>query len=434
MPAKERIRLTEARVRDVPTPPAGGRTTVYDLDSPLMLRVTPSGSRAWYVRRRINGEPKRVRLAAWPETSVEQARRLASATVGEIAAGRDPVADRRQRQAEASAAAYTFEDAFTDYLDLGGKQGGKRTRGRKPSTEREYRRLVDRHIPKWKSKVLAGITGDDVVRVYRKVGKSNGEATANALMRPVRAVFRFALKRGRIPSNPVDALAGDWYEDHERDNVIPPDQLPAWWAEVERLRWLNVPPAHAVHCDLAAFILLTGLRRGEASSLPWSAVKDEVITIAETKNERALKLPVTPAVAAILERRKEAAGRSPHVFPSPGKKGGHVVELRYMLAKLATVGIEHSVHDMRRTFASVAAPLIPGPVLKAIMNHKARKGGDVTQRHYVRLDANQLRPHLDAVHRELMGEFYPDSSKKRRDAADLSDETDVSKGQSPPRG
>ena len=62
------------------------------------------------------------------------------------------------------------------------------------------------------------------------------------------------------------------------------------------------------------FLLLTGLRAKEGSSLQWSNVSANAITIKETKNGDAHIIPITQRTRVILETIKGDASACPHVF------------------------------------------------------------------------------------------------------------------------
>ncbi len=393
----KRFPFTERRLADLPKPEAR-RTLYHDAKSALKFEITPADSRTFYLVQRVNGRPKRVRIGAWPELTIEAARRLAIGKSADIANGIDPVEQARAKEAESQRDGYSFEDAVNDYLN------DRKAQGRvKAGTEAEYRRLVDKHLADWKPRPLARIDKPAILAKHRHVGVRNGKATANALMRVVRAVLAFATDMDRLDKNPAAVLRGKWFEDVARDTVIPAEKIPDWRAALVKLRD-EKPEGMAVAADMLDLILLTGLRKGEARRIKWADVDEGagVLSIHETKNKLPLRLPITPAMAEILARRAKARrGRSAWVFPSVGNRrseDGPMREPRHAMAEIeAETGISVTVHDLRRTFISIAAPLVPGPVLKALVNHKAHKSGDVTQRHYVRLTPEQLRPHLQAV-------------------------------------
>ena len=114
------------------------------------------------------------------------------------------------------------------------------------------------------------------------------------------------------------------------------------------------------------FLLLTGLRRGEASGLRWDAVdfRRRTLTLAEgdTKAGRELVLPLTEHMLKILHRRQGE--------PRPFAIG----ETKRIVAQVSELsGVVVSCHDLRRSFAGYADELgISLPVLKSLLNHSAK--------------------------------------------------------------
>jgi integrase len=96
----------------------------------------------------------------------------------------------------------------------------------------------------------------------------------------------------------------------------------------------------------------------------------------------------------LLERRHaEAAGA--FVFPGDGKEG-HIVEPRKQVLRVSREsGVDFRVHDLRRTFATVAESLdIPAYALKRLLNHKT--SNDVTAG-YIIADVERLRDPMQKV-------------------------------------
>ena len=109
--------------------------------------------------------------------------------------------------------------------------------------------------------------------------------------------------------------------------------------------------------DLILFLLYTGFRRSEATTLRWDDVDLDagVVRLAEaaTKSKRMLELPMSDIVRDLLQRRRDL-GDTGWVFPA-NSKSGHVEEPRHFLEQVTkATEIDVSVHDLRRTFISVA--------------------------------------------------------------------------------
>ena len=141
--------------------------------------------------------------------------------------------------------------------------------------------------------------------------------------------------------------------------------------------------------DYLLFILLTGCRREEAAALRWSEVDltGRAVTFLDTKNGTDFRLPLSDYLVDLLIWRKRAA-QSAFVFAGEGGTG-HLVEPRRQMAKVVAMsGIEFTLHDLRRTFATIAESLdLSAYALKRLLNHKS--GSDVTAG-YIVPDAERL--------------------------------------------
>ena len=222
-------------------------------------------------------------------------------------------------------------------------------------------------------------------------------AFANLAMRYLRAVFNFAIAEYAaadgtpvLMHNPVAHLSRTraWYRVGRRQTVIKPHQLAPWLKAV-----MTLP--NQVMQDYFLFILLTGLRREEAATLKWADVDIEArtFTLADTKAHRSHTLPLSDFLLEMLKRRK-ADTKGDFVFgDSQDRK---VSNVRYAIEKVeGASGLSFCVHDLRRTFATIAESLdIPAYALKRLLNHAT--GGDVTAG-YIVVDVERLRPPMQRI-------------------------------------
>ena len=94
-----------------PDPPAD-RMYVYDAATPgLAVCVTATGKKNFYLYRRIEGKPERVKLGTFPGMSLEQARKALAKFNGRLASGQNPTDDRRTVRAT-----MTLGDLWAFYL------------------------------------------------------------------------------------------------------------------------------------------------------------------------------------------------------------------------------------------------------------------------------------------------------------------------------
>lgn len=146
--------------------------------------------------------------------------------------------------------------------------------------------------------------------------------------------------------------------------------------------------------DYFLLILFTGFRRQEAASLKWSDVdlKAKTMTIEDTKNRERHTIPLSNFLEKLLLRRKQATGNSLYVFPADSSTG-YLYEPRKAMLKVAELSdVPFTIHDLRRTFITIAESLgIPVYALKRLLNHKMKS--DVTAG-YVIMDVERLRKPL----------------------------------------
>ena len=148
-------------------------------------------------------------------------------------------------------------------------------------------------------------------------------------------------------------------------------------------------------------MLFTGLRRQEAAQLTWETVdlKDRTLVIADPKNRQPFLLPFSDYVAEIFSRRRQAA-EGAYVFPGDGRLG-YLIEPRNPIAKVIEAsGVDFTIHDLRRTFITVAESIDIQPyAIKRMVNHKMR--GDVTAG-YIVAHVQRLREPVGRVSEFLL--------------------------------
>lgn len=394
------------------TPPAaapGGGTRQaihYDTEQPgLALRITSGGARVFVVDTWSNGRSYRVRLGAMAKLSIAEARRLARIELGKIAGGTDTNAQRRADRVRG----ITLREAAEAYIKTRARV--KRIAAR---TEFDYRRLFfgtkdaargrreNGYLSAWLDTPLTSITKEMVARRHEEIG-ARSPAQANYAMRALRAVFNYARATYEatpsepvIAENPVELLSQTraWYRVDRRQTLIKVHELRAWFTAVLALESDARNGLAGTVRDYLLFLLLTGLRRGEAAHLTWDRVDLEArtFTIADPKNHQPHTLPLSDYLQALLAARPRSG---PFVFPGPGKTG-HLVEPKKQIAKVrAASGVEFSLHDLRRTFVTIAESLdIPAYALKKLLNHAMRQ--DVTAG-YLIIDVERLRRPMQQI-------------------------------------
>jgi len=385
------MRISKTFLNTLKLPPVGDdgkcRQKFYrdSLTLGFGVRVTSGGAISFIVEKRINGKVRRKTLGRYGTITLEQARDLAIQFIGQIAGGKDPIAEKKARDIKS----ITLEEAFDDYLLA--------RKGLRPTTIHDYRRTIDNYLKDWKRKQLTSITKDMVELRHRQLGERS-HARANNTMRVLRAVFNYSQSKyedakGRpiIQINPVDRLnqTRAWYRIKRKETLIRPHQLADWY---KATLLLNQETTR----DYLYFVLMTGLRRSEASKLKWSDVDlvGRMFTIKETKNHQTHSLPLSVFLHNLLNRRQQEA-ETKYVFPSSSERG-YLTEPKNAVSRVAELsGVPFTLHDLRRTFITIAESLdIPAYALKRLLNHK--DPNDVTAG-YIVSDAERLRDPMQRI-------------------------------------
>ena len=398
-----KVRFTERKVQDIEA--NGKQTWIGDEGSPLRLMVSPAGAKSWYVERRVNGKPSRLKVGSWPDVPVEAARRLAFEQVGRMAAGVDIVAERNDKRRRATVHAYTVGDALADYI-RDAESGHARSRPLKPTTLAEYRRLSESVLKPLHKLPLQEVDGNRIDELRRK----HTASIANAGLRLLRASSNSACDRDLIEQNPFARRRRIITSLKPRDDLIRESELGRFLLACDHLQAEPGRLGEQVAADAILLMVLYGLRKSEALSLSVAAVDltKAAFHIESNKSDRPLTLPITSHAREVFERRLVLARQlgSGYVFPTignnPSKRGWLAEPRRAVQLLTERTGIEFTPHALRRTFSSFVALRIPTAVMKAILNHAATDHGDVTFTHYVRVSCEDMREPLRTVHTAML--------------------------------
>lgn len=372
-------RLTKRTIEALPQPKNG---QVLYRDEELTgfgLRVG-SKTKTFFAEGQVRRRTIRLTLGRYPLVSPEEARRIAFENLAAMARGVDPTVEKKDAKARAA----TVEEAFEAFFEA--------KPGLSLRTVDNYKRTPKLYLKNWLKLPLQEITRNMVLAKHRKISKDHGAITANCAFRHLRSVYNFiASLHDEFPSNPVQVLSKtrSWAPERRRRTLIAAHQLPAWWkaimAESEDAR------------DFLLVALFTGMQRNEIATLKWEHVDliGCTLTVPKTKNGDPLVLPLSDYLVDLIARRRETVGQSEWVFPGPGATG-HIVETKSFTRRVSEAsGVDFSLHDLRRTFITVAESLdIPAYALKRLLNH--RTDGDVTGG-YIVMSTDRLRAPVERV-------------------------------------
>ncbi|SMX25039.1 tyrosine-type recombinase/integrase [Boseongicola aestuarii] len=335
-----------------------------------------ANSKVFFVEGQVSGRTRRVTIGRADVLNVEEARRRALTVLSEMAGGVDPNQEKRRVAHEAISLGHAFDRFFETRSTMAA------------SSVDRYRRSCNLYLRDWKRSPITSITRQMILKRHQRIAKDHGQVTANTVMRHLRSVYNVtAAAFDEFPPNPVAILtqARAWFPERRRRGAVAVHDLPAWWEAV-----MTEPHYSRDFLLLAVF---TGMRRSEIASLRWDYINlaEGTLHIPKTKNGDPLDLPLAAFIVDLLKARRAWTGASPWVFPSNGKTG-HIVETKKFTARVAArSGVQFTLHDLRRTFITIAESLdIPHYALKRLLNH--RLSGDVTAGYIVSQPERLRRP------------------------------------------
>lgn len=316
------------------------RRDVFDAKTPgLSIRLSPTGHRAFYFARRINGRYRRMKIGDFPGVTVEQARKQATKIAGEIASGNDPATDRQTRRG---------------MLTLGELWSLYREHHAKPRCSQstldvdEY--CYNAELEKWKSRKLDAISTAEVKRLHANIGKDR-EAMANKVIRLLRRLYRYAAKHYDF-NEPLPTRSVEFFREESRERFLSPDEMKRFLKAVddEGQPW----------SDFFRLCLYTAARRSNVQAMKWSNIdmKAKVWTIpaSEAKAKRTIHIPLADVALSILKRRQSEQDASKYVFPPIRQQANtrHISQPQRPFKRIIErAGIEDlTIHDLRRTAGS----------------------------------------------------------------------------------
>lgn len=277
----------------------------------LSIQVTPNGGKSWLLRYTVPGtgrdgiqqKRREMGLGTYPDVSLKEARELASNVHKKLAAGADPIAERRAARSETAAQllrAITFEQATRQWLDK------KALEWKNPNDFPRWSRQFETRLYPALGKVqLARIGTPHLVRVLEPLWLDVPD-TAKKLRAYIGNVFEFAIAKTYIDGpNPapskthMDTLAGDASRIVKKGHhaALKYEDVARFMARLHKVKGLG---ARALE-----FTILTAARSGEVRGATWDEIDLDAavwtIPAERMKAGREHRVPLSKAAVALLK-------------------------------------------------------------------------------------------------------------------------------------
>ncbi|MGO8738934.1 tyrosine-type recombinase/integrase [Rhodoblastus sp.] len=335
------------------------------------LRVEPTGVKTFVIKYRAEGGGRSAKqrwlvIGRFGALTPDQARKIAKAKLGSVAAGADPAGELQARRREMTMAAL---------IDLYEKEGCVIQRGKrqgepmKPTTKAYTLARLRHHvvpllgtrraaeinpgdIERFVADVTAGKTAkDEKVGPRKRIIVRGGAGAARKVVRDFSAVFSFARRNEIVESNPCETAAVR-KTDNRRERYLTLEEVTRLGAALDELEAEGV---NVKAVNIARLWALTGCRRTEIAGLRWSEVNlDEgVLILDDSKTGKSLR-PLGGAAIALL-RSIDKAADSEFVFPAE-RGDGHFQGIKNTWSKAIKKAKLPGVtpHTLRHTIGSTA--------------------------------------------------------------------------------
>ncbi len=386
MAQKRTFSFTDRALRGLPIPPKPKQLDYFDTASRgLGLRVSYGGRKSFFAMySNAAGKRQRVSLGEYGRLeagrlSLAEARKRASAELGDVAKDKDPSA-----KARAARVAPTVKTLIVDFIAMQYK------RGRKSAAQQE-RILVRDVLPLIGDMKARDVRRGDIKALLIAITDRPAPVLANRVHEVVRTMFNFGIEEEDygLENNPADRLGKHRNPEQGRDRWLSLEEIRAYWIALDGER-----PAAAAALRLC---LLTGQRQANilGMRLDQLALEDRlwIIPASTTKTGRTYKVPLSAAAVAIIQGRvKEleeagAAVARQAAWLFPGKGGEKLADTTLTRSAHRSTckraGIEdYKAHDHRHSFATHCEQMgISRLIWDPIMGHSQNGMADLYSGH-----------------------------------------------------
>lgn len=325
----------------------------------LYFRVKPDGGKSWQLRykKHTSGKWGWIGIGSYPEVSGAFARTKAAEQRKVIAAGLDPLEQKRNAKAEQealnAATAHAQERQFRVVAEHWLR--AKEANGRAASTIDKIRSYLNKDIlPALGEKHLDSITREDCARLQTALESRAAFNVAKKARGWINEIFGFAIAKGLTENDPASRLV-------RLARKAPPTKPHPHLLESELpdfLRALKTSTSRLPARTAAWLCLWTASRPGMVRLAEWTEINLEAATwtipAAKMKMRRDYVSPLPTQTIEALKDLQRVTGKSRWLFPGIGTKNPTISEVAINKV-FALVGYKGRMvgHGSRHTFSTL---------------------------------------------------------------------------------
>ncbi len=354
----------------------------------LCLMLTYGGSKTFYLYTKLYNRPIRVKLGKFPDTSIENARKLARENKNKIDKGLNPNDEKAIIRKD-----MTLKEFFNYYVENYSNKFKK-----EKSIKNEESIFKNHFLNSLGTRKMLSISKSDIEKLYNKIVDNGAPYQANRCISLIRAMYNKAIEWGYPSINPASNIKT--VREVSRDRFLQPDEIHRFFTVLEKESNITMK-------NFFYLALFTGARKNNILAMEWKDISFSLRSwsITKTKNSCNQELPLIPLVIEKLQELKQYQKEnniiSDYVFYSSTSKSGHLEEPKKVWNRiLKNAEINNlRIHDIRRTFGSYqaiegASSLIIGKTL----GHKSSKATEI----YSRLSLEPIRNSIEKATERML--------------------------------
>jgi integrase len=346
MPKLAQQPLTELAVRKAK--PVDKRYDLFDASvRGLGLRVATSGTKSWFIMRRIKGRMLRSTFGRYPDLTLANARLKAPDVLADMVDG----LTRGQRRTD------LFKVVLDEWL--------KKDQAKNKSVHQVKVAMYRHALPAFGPMPVSSITKRDVNRLIDKIVDDGSPVAANRVLAFTKRFFSWCKERDILEQSPAETIKPPSKET-VRDRVLTLGEIKDIWAACDQMGYPWGP--------LFQLLLLTGARLKEVSQASWNeiSIADSALNLPanRTKNKRPHQIQLSDQAQSIIQALPKFE-RQTLLFTTndtTAVSGFSKVKKRLDIISGVT---DWRFHDLRRSFATHSTERLGiSPVIAdKILNH-----------------------------------------------------------------
>lgn len=284
----------------------------------LFLQVQPSGAKLWRYKFRLHGKEGLLAIGVYPEVTLKQAREAHNEARAQVAAGINPVADRKAKRADEARQALQADKGLLGSVLAEWKT--VREKELSPASIRQQARELAKYVePKFANERIDRITRLELTELVKSISKTAPEVARN-IRTYLASIFEHAIDCGLIDANPVPPpriIGKRGAQQHHP--MLPADSLPGFLVALDKSQ-ITLGTRAAMQ-----LVLLTACRKNEVVAARWSEfdldTAEWVIPGSRMKTRREHVVPLSTQAVALLKELHQFRTSSEFLFPHRSRRG-----------------------------------------------------------------------------------------------------------------